>query len=84
MSCAGYRANGVNSNQTAAITDRSREKEMNIQEAKEEIKKTVRAYTARTAAGTFRSRAAGRSRIKSLRPPVGGRNNETESEVRCP
>ena len=30
MSCAGYRANGVNSNQTAAITDRSREKEMNI------------------------------------------------------
>lgn len=35
MSCAGYRANGVNSNQTAAITDRSREKEMNIQEAKE-------------------------------------------------
>ena len=27
---------------------------MNIQEAKEEIKRTVKAYTARTKAGTFR------------------------------
>ena len=53
MSCAGYRANGVNSNQTAAITDRSREKEMNIQEAKEEICNTVRAYLAKDEDGYY-------------------------------
>ena len=53
MSCAGYRANGVNSNQTAAITDRSREKEMNIQEAKDEICNTVRAYLAKDEDGYY-------------------------------
>lgn len=42
---------------------------MNIQEAKEEIKKTVRAYTARTAAGTFRIPVPRQRPVLLIGPP---------------
>lgn len=42
---------------------------MNIQEAKEEIKKTVRAYTARTAAGTFRIPVSRQRPVLLIGPP---------------
>ncbi len=44
-------------------------KGMNIQEAKEEIKKTVRAYTARTAAGTFRIPVPRQRPVLLIGPP---------------
>ena len=42
---------------------------MNIQEAKEEIKKTVRAYTARTAVGTFRIPVPRQRPVLLIGPP---------------
>ena len=42
---------------------------MNIQEAQEEIKKTVRAYTARTAAGTFRIPVPRQRPVLLIGPP---------------
>lgn len=74
MSCAGYRANGVNSNQTAAITDRSREKEMNIQEAKEEICNTVRAYLAKDEDGYYVYPLVRQRPILLIGPPGIGEN----------
>lgn len=51
---------------------------MNIQEAKEEIKKTVRAYTARTAAGTFRIPVPRQRPVLLIGPPGIGKTTIME------
>lgn len=55
---------------------------MNIQEAKEEIKKTVRAYTARTAAGTFRIPVPRQRPVLLIGPPGIGKTAIMEQIAR--
>ena len=55
---------------------------MNIQEAKEEIKKTVRAYTARTAAGTFRIPVPRQRPVLLIGPPGIGKTAIIEQIAR--
>ncbi len=55
---------------------------MNIQEAKEEIKKTVRAYTARTKAGTFRIPVPRQRPVLLIGPPGIGKTAIMEQIAR--
>ena len=55
---------------------------MNIQEAKEEIKKTVRAYTARTEAGTFRIPVPRQRPVLLIGPPGIGKTAIMEQIAR--
>lgn len=55
---------------------------MNIQEAKEEIKKTVRAYTARTVAGTFRIPVPRQRPVLLIGPPGIGKTAIMEQIAR--